>query len=163
MTSRASCRWMLHRFGRRPPCEASQTPGLPLSRESVGEHSTQFEQCERYVQAEWERDRARLDLDGRGDLPWRAILTDGRVWWMWQWGFRYVGGDSRNGGLQLHSCLIDHLMIAIAGLDRTDFDTTRDCDGHSPPEPSVMQEAVATGIISTVTTLHITQSSFFCP
>ena len=34
---------------------------------------TQFEQCERYVQAEWERDRARLDLDGLGDLPWRAI------------------------------------------------------------------------------------------
>ena len=34
---------------------------------------TQFEQCERYVQAEWERDRARLDFDGLGDLPWRAI------------------------------------------------------------------------------------------
>ena len=46
---------------------------------------TQFEQCERYVQSEWERERARLDLDGLGDLPWRAILTDGRVWWMWTW------------------------------------------------------------------------------
>ena len=46
---------------------------------------TQFEQCERYVKAEWERERARLDLDELGNLPWRAILTDGRVWWMWQW------------------------------------------------------------------------------
>jgi hypothetical protein len=46
---------------------------------------TQFQQCERYVKAEWERERARLDLDELGDLPWRAILTDGRVWWMWQW------------------------------------------------------------------------------
>ena len=46
---------------------------------------TQFEQCERYVKAEWERERARFDFDELGDLPWRAILTDGRVWWMWQW------------------------------------------------------------------------------
>ena len=45
---------------------------------------TQFQQCERYVKAEWERERGRLDLDELGDLPWRAILTDGRVWWMWQ-------------------------------------------------------------------------------
>ena len=35
--------------------------------------------------AEWERERARLDLDELGDLPWNAVLTDGRVWWAWQW------------------------------------------------------------------------------
>ena len=46
---------------------------------------TQFEQCERYVLAEWERERARFDFDELGDLPWRAILTDGRLWWMWHW------------------------------------------------------------------------------
>ena len=46
---------------------------------------TQFEQCRRYVLAEWERERARLDLDELGDLPWNAVLTDGRVWWAWQW------------------------------------------------------------------------------
>ena len=32
-----------------------------------------------------ERERARLDLDELGDLPWKSILTDGRAWWMWQW------------------------------------------------------------------------------
>ena len=46
---------------------------------------TQFEQCEHYVKQEWERERSRFDLDNLGDLPWKGILTDGRVWWMWQW------------------------------------------------------------------------------
>ena len=49
----------------------------------IGE--TQFEQCERYVLAEWERERSRFDFDELGDLPWKAVLTDGRLWWMWQW------------------------------------------------------------------------------
>ena len=56
---------------------------------------TQFEQCERYVKAEWERDRARFDLDDLGDLPWKAILTDGRVWWMWRWEILSNGELSR--------------------------------------------------------------------
>ena len=56
---------------------------------------TQFEQCERYVKAEWERDRARFDLDELGDLPWKAILTDGRVWWMWRWEILSNGELSR--------------------------------------------------------------------
>ena len=50
---------------------------------NIGE--TQFQQCDRYVKAEWERERARFDFDELGDLPWRAVLTDGRIWWMWQW------------------------------------------------------------------------------
>ena len=49
----------------------------------IGE--TQFEQCERYILAEWERERARFDFDELGDLPWKAVLTDGRLWWMWHW------------------------------------------------------------------------------
>lgn len=48
-------------------------------------NETQFEQCQRYVMAEWERERSRLDLDDLGDLPWKAVLTDGRVWWAWRW------------------------------------------------------------------------------
>ncbi len=50
---------------------------------NIGE--TQFQQCERYVKVEWERERARFDFDQLGDLPWRAVLTDGRIWWLWQW------------------------------------------------------------------------------
>ena len=46
---------------------------------------TQFQQCQRYVQEEWKLERGRLDIDGLGVLAWKAILTDGRVWWMWQW------------------------------------------------------------------------------
>ena len=46
---------------------------------------TQFGQCEHYVEQEWMRERSRFDFDNLGDLPWKGILTDGRVWWMWQW------------------------------------------------------------------------------
>ena len=46
---------------------------------------TQFQQCQRYVREGWKLERGRLDIDGLGDLEWKAILTDGRVWWMWQW------------------------------------------------------------------------------
>ena len=49
---------------------------------------TQFQQCERYVRDEWERQRRMLfDLDAPKNLPYKAILTDGRRWWMWQWEF----------------------------------------------------------------------------
>ena len=47
---------------------------------------TQFAQCERYVSEEWKRERGRFGMFRKGwGLPWKAILTDGRVWWMWQW------------------------------------------------------------------------------
>ena len=52
----------------------------------AGSGETQFGQCERYVRDEWERERGQIDdLDEVGDLAWKAVLTDGRVWWMWQW------------------------------------------------------------------------------
>ena len=57
----------------------------PESVRDTGSGETQFEQCQRYVMAEWERERGRFDFDQLGDLPWRAVLTDGRIWWMWQW------------------------------------------------------------------------------
>ena len=47
---------------------------------------TQFQQCERYVRDEWERERGKFRTFRMGyGLPWKAILTDGRVWWMWVW------------------------------------------------------------------------------
>lgn len=57
---------------------------------------TQLGQCERYIIAEWERERARFDFDQLGDLPWRAVLTDGRIWWMWQWEILSNGELSSN-------------------------------------------------------------------
>ena len=52
----------------------------------AGSGETQFGQCERYVRDEWERERGQVDdADEVGDLAWKAVLTDGRVWWMWQW------------------------------------------------------------------------------
>ena len=65
----------------------TKAPGAakPSAVRDEGSGETQFEQCERYVQAEWKRERARLDMDDLGDLAWRAFLTDGRVWWAWQW------------------------------------------------------------------------------
>ena len=47
---------------------------------------TQFQQCQRYVRDGWALDRNKFKQlrMGRG-LPWKAILTDGRLWWMWQW------------------------------------------------------------------------------
>ncbi len=47
---------------------------------------TQFAQCKRYVREAWKIERGKFGIfrKGRG-LPWKAILTDGRVWWMWEW------------------------------------------------------------------------------
>ena len=71
---------------RRVVFETKRTGGAdPESVRDTDSGETQFGQCERYVRAEWERERARFDLGELGDLPWRAVLTDGRIWWMWQW------------------------------------------------------------------------------
>ncbi len=51
----------------------------------AGSGETQFAQCERYVRDEFDRERGMMDLDELGDLPYKAVLTDGRVWWMWRW------------------------------------------------------------------------------
>ena len=51
----------------------------------AGSGETQFAQCERYARDEFERERGMMDLDELGDLPYKAVLTDGRVWWMWRW------------------------------------------------------------------------------
>ncbi len=71
---------------RRVVFETKRTGGAdPESVRDADSGETQFGQCERYVRSEWERERARLDSEELGDLPWRAVLTDGRIWWMWQW------------------------------------------------------------------------------
>ena len=63
---------------RRVVFETKRTGGAdPESVRDTDTGETQFEQCERYVKAEWERERARFDFDQLGDLPWRAVLTDG--------------------------------------------------------------------------------------
>lgn len=49
-----------------------------LLRSSSGEN--QFAQVERYVK---ELTLGRLDLDRA--RPWRGFLTDGRLWWGWEW------------------------------------------------------------------------------
>ena len=46
---------------------------------------TQFQQCRRYVREGWKIERGKLDFDQLGDLAYKAVLTDGRIWWMWQW------------------------------------------------------------------------------
>ena len=52
---------------------------------------TQEEQCGRYIFAENERERGRLDLEGNSDQPWQAMLTDGRQWWVWKWPVNHDG------------------------------------------------------------------------
>ena len=65
----------------------TKAPGTanPSAVRDAGTNETQFEQCRRYVESEWKRERARLPIDDLGDLAWRAFLTDGRAWWAWQW------------------------------------------------------------------------------
>ena len=48
---------------------------------------TQFEQCERYVKGDYERERDTLSMDDitKSDEPWRACLTDIHNWWVWEW------------------------------------------------------------------------------
>lgn len=39
---------------------------------------------ERYVKAERSRERLYLE-DGIEDLTWLGAVTDGRLWWVWEW------------------------------------------------------------------------------
>ena len=61
----------------------------PDSANSDGE--TQAQQCARYISAENERERGRLDLAESAPSPWQAILTDGQLWWVWEWATNYDG------------------------------------------------------------------------
>ena len=71
---------------RRVVIETKKTDvAFPESVRDTDTGETQFEQCEHYVKQEWIRDRSRFDLDDVGNLPWKGILTDGRIWWMWEW------------------------------------------------------------------------------
>lgn len=71
---------------RRAVIETKAVGGVdPAGVRDAGSGETQFAQCERYVRDEFERERGMMDLDELGDLPYKAVLTDGRVWWMWQW------------------------------------------------------------------------------
>ena len=45
---------------------------------------TALEQLERYVLSERQRERLYLE-DDIEDLPWIGIITDGRVWWIYEW------------------------------------------------------------------------------
>ena len=66
-------------------------PDKPGSRE--GENQEQ--QCERYVIAENERERRRLDLSSTGQMPWQVMLTDGQLWWLWEWQINHDGSLSQ--------------------------------------------------------------------
>ena len=59
-----------------------------------GASETQHGQVARYVDAFADR---RLDLGG--ERPWRGFLTDGRVWWGWEWRAAAAGVASGAGGL----------------------------------------------------------------
>ena len=61
----------------------------PDSANSDGE--TQAQQCARYISAENERERGRLDLAESAPSPWQAMLTDGQRWWLWEWATNYDG------------------------------------------------------------------------
>ena len=61
----------------------------PDSANSDGE--TQAQQCARYISAENERERGRLDLAESAPSPWQAMLTDGQRWWVWEWAANYDG------------------------------------------------------------------------
>ena len=54
---------------------------------------TQEQQCDRYVQAESANDRRQVltEPDEATSLPWQAMLTDGRRWWVWQWPVNHDG------------------------------------------------------------------------
>ena len=54
---------------------------------------TQEQQCARYVQAENANDHRQVlsESDAATSLPWQAMLTDGRRWWVWQWQVNHDG------------------------------------------------------------------------
>ena len=83
---------------------------------------TQFAQCERYVREGWERQRGMFDLDALDDLPWKAILTDGRVWWVWQWEIRpnkTLGEADAVVVNQRHDQSAETLVAGVKDLTRT--------------------------------------------
>ena len=59
------------------------------------EGENQEQQCERYVVAENERERRRLDFSGTKQMPWQAMLTDGQLWWLWEWQVNHDGSLSQ--------------------------------------------------------------------
>ena len=75
----------LYLLGRRTIIETKATGQVGPQKAGSQPCETQEAQCERYVTAENERERERLDIDGTARMPWRAILTDGRLWWTWEW------------------------------------------------------------------------------
>ena len=54
-------------------------------------NETAFEQVERYVKAERSRERLYLE-DDIEDLTWIGAVTDGQMWWLWEWP-QYGRGD----------------------------------------------------------------------
>lgn len=49
---------------------------------------TQLDQCHRYVRADYRRESQQLgfgDDPAWGAVPWKAALTDGPNWWLWEW------------------------------------------------------------------------------
>ena len=56
----------------------------PHHAQARGNPETPFEQLKRYLTAEMHEELKRLPLDGLSELPWTGIVTDGRVWHVWQ-------------------------------------------------------------------------------
>ena len=95
---------------------------------------TQEQQCARYVQAESANDRWQvlLEPDDATSLPWQAVLTDGRRWWVWQWPVNHDG--SLGGGR-----LTDE-KIFVAGQDAEALAWLQSKTGRTTGKPWVPSE-----------------------
>ena len=64
--------------------------------DGLGRMETQFEQCARYVEGGHESERLTLGMDeaAKSNEPWQACLTDGRIWWIWEWDIKKDGSLS---------------------------------------------------------------------
>ena len=95
---------------------------------------TQEQQCARYVQAESANDRWQvlLEPDEATSLPWQAVLTDGRRWWVWQWPVNHDG--SLAGGR-----LTDE-KIFVAGQDAEALAWLQSKTGRTTGKPWVPSE-----------------------
>ena len=108
-------------------------PEKPGSRSN----ETQEQQCARYVQAENANEQASggLDHDEAARLPWQAMLTDGRQWWVWQWQVNYDGSLTQ-------SRLTDEKAFT-PGQDAEALDWLQSKTGQTTGKPWVPSDPIA--------------------
>ena len=76
------------RLGAGPGARGSGSPGHGSG---AGAESA-FEQLERYVSS------SRLQSYHANEMQWRGVVTDGRVWWIWEWPLVGEGDEPRPYG-----------------------------------------------------------------